>query len=183
MGEYSYIGKNVIRVDAREKVTGEAIFSTDIHIRGMLFGKIKRSPHPFAKILSIDTIEAQKLIGVKAVITARNVDQFPYGSYVADELPLADKYARYTGEAVAAVAAVDSETADEALDLIRVEYEVLPPVLDAETAMEPGAPIVHPERELASQNVAYHIDFVRGEGEAAFKQADLIVEDRFTTQV
>ncbi len=183
MGEYSYVGKSVPRVDAREKVTGEAIFSTDIQLPGMLFGKIKRSPHPFARILSIDTAKARKLPGVKAVITAQDVTQFPYGPYVADEPPLADKYARYIGEGVAAVAAVDAETADDALDLIKVEYEELTPVLDAEKAMEPGALAVHPERESVKQNIAYHIDFVRGEGEVAFKQADLVVEERFTTQV
>jgi len=182
VGEYEYVGKSVLRLDAQEKVTGEAIFTTDIQLPGMLFGKIKRSPYPFARILSIDIDKAQKLTGVKAIITARNITQFPYGPIVADELPLADSYARYVGEGVAAVAAVDEETADEALDLIKVEYEELTPVLDAEKAMEPEAPAVHPERAAVKQNIGYHLDFVRGEGEAAYKKADLVVEGRFSTQ-
>ncbi len=122
MAKYSFIGKSIPRVDGREKVTGEAIFSTDIQLPGMLFGKIKRSPYPFARILSINTDKARKLPGVKAVITARDITQFPYGPVTADELPLADKYALYAGDEVAAVAAVDAETAEEALEMIRVEY-------------------------------------------------------------
>ena len=183
MTEYSFIGKSIPRVDGREKVTGEAVFTTDIQLPGMLYGKILRSPHPFAKILSINADRARSLTGVKAVITAPDVTQFPYGPSVADELPLADSYVRYVGDGVAAVAAVDEDIAEEALDLIAVEYEVLNPVLDAQKAMEPEAPSVHPEREEVKQNIAFHLDFVRGEGEAAFKQADLVVEDRFSTQL
>jgi len=182
MAEYSVVGKSVTRVDALEKVTGEAEYCTDIKVPGMLCGKIKSSPYPFARILSIDTDKARKLRGVKAVITARDVVQFPYGYFVDDELPLADKYARYVGDAVAAVAAIDTDTAEEALDLITVEYEELTPVLDAEKAMEPGAPAVHPEREEVKNNIAHSIEYVRGEGEAAFKQADLILEERFSAQ-
>jgi len=182
MAKYSFVGKSISRVDAREKVTGEAIFSTDIQLPGMLIGKVKSCPYPFARILSIDTDKARKLLGVKAVITAQDITQFLYGPLIADELPLADKYTRYAGDGVAAVAAVDEETAEEALDLIEVKYEELTPVLDPEKAMEPGAPAVHPEREEVKQNIAYHLDFVRGEGEAAFKQADVVVEDRFFTQ-
>lgn len=181
--EYSFIGKSILRVDAQVKTTGEAIFSTDIQIPAMLYGKILHSPYPFAKILSINADKARKLTGVRAVITAQDVTQFPYGPVIADELPLADKYVRYVGDEVAAVAAVDVETAEEALDLIEVEYEVLSPVFNVEKAMERGAPAVHPEIEEVKQNIAYHLDFVRGEGEAAFKQADLVVEDRFSTQV
>ncbi len=180
--EYSFIGKSVPRVDAREKVTGEAIYTTDMYLPGMLYGKILRSPHPFARILSIDTDKARKLVGVKAVITAGDITQFPYGPVIADELPLADKYARYVGDSIAAVAAVDEETAEEALDLIKVEYEELTPVLDPEAAMQPGAPAIHPENEETVHNIARHIEFVRGDGEAAFQQADLEVADRFSTQ-
>jgi len=181
MAQYSCIGKSIPRVDGLEKVTGEAIFSTDIQLPGMLCGKIKRSPYPSARILSINTDKALKLKGVKAVITAKDVVQFPYGLFVDDELPLADKYARYIGDEVAAVAAIDADTAEEALDLITVEYEELTPVLDPEKAMEPGAPTVHPERESIEQNITYRIEYVRGDGEAAFKQADLVLEERFHT--
>jgi CO/xanthine dehydrogenase Mo-binding subunit len=164
------------------KVTGEAIYTTDLNLPGMLVGKVKYSPYPFAKILDINIEKANKLPGVAAIITAKNVEQHPYGVVLDDELPLADKYARYAGDEVAAVAAIDDETAEEALDLIDVKYEELPYVVDPERAIEPGAPIVHPERKDIEQNIAYHIDFERGEGEAAFKQADVIVEDRFSTQ-
>ena len=181
MAEYAVIGKSIPRVDGLEKVTGKAIYAGDIMLPGMLIGKVKRSPYPFAKILSINTDKARKLPGVEAVITAENVVQCPYGVIINDELPLADGYARYAGEAVAAVAAIDDETAEEALDLIEVEYEELPYVLDAEEAMAPGAPVIHPERKEAKQNIAHHLEYMRGEGEAAFKQADLILEERFST--
>ncbi len=181
MEQYSYIGKSVPRVDARDKATGEAVYSADIKLPGILFGKLKTSPHPFARILSINAEKARKLPGIKAVITAQDVIQFPYGPIIADELPLADKYARYVGDSVAAVAAIDDDIAEEALDLIEVDYEDLTPVFDPEKAMDPGAPAVYPEREEVKQNIAYHMDFVRGEGEAAFKQTDLVVEERFST--
>jgi 4-hydroxybenzoyl-CoA reductase alpha subunit len=182
MAEYSFVGKGINRVDAREKVTGEAVFSADVKLPGMLFGKIKRSSHPFAKILSIDVSRAIKLPGVRTVITSRDVKQFRYGPIIADELPLAHEYVRFVGDEVAAVAAIDADAAEAALDLIEVEYEELSPVLDIERAMKPGASAVHPELEGAKQNIANHIEFVRGEGEAAFKQAEVTLEDRFTTQ-
>lgn len=183
MDTYSVVGQSVPKVDALGKVRGEAVYCADLKMPGMLFGKVKRSPHPFAKILSIDTHEAEKLVGVKAVVTAQNVSQFPYSFPVADELPLCTEYARYVGDEVAGVAAVDEETAEEALDLIKVEYEELSPVFDPEKAMEPGAPALHPENEAIKQNIAYHIDFVRGDGGAGLKQADVVLEDRFSTQI
>lgn len=181
--EYSFIGKSIPRVDGQEKVTGEAKFSTDIQLPGMLYGKIKRSPYPFARIIAIHTDKARRLPGVRGIVSAKDVLQFPYGPVIADELALADKYARYVGDEVAAVAAIDEETAEEAADLIEVEYEELTPVLDPEKGGEPGALEVHPEREEVKQNVAFHVEFTRGEGEAAFKRADVIVTDHFTTQV
>ena len=182
MTEHSFIGERVPRVDALEKVTGEADYCADLKIPGMLFGKIKRSPYPFARILSIDTSSAQKLPGVRAVITAQDVTQFAYGLVLLDELPLASDYVRYIGDEVAAVAAVDEDTAEEALDLIRVEYEELTPVFDPEKAVEPGAPAIHPELEGVKHNVAHHINFVRGDGDSAFKRADFVIGDRFSTQ-
>ena len=155
MAEYSFIGKSIPRVDGMGKVTGEALYTTDIQLTGMLIGKIKRSPYPFAKIISIDTDKARKLPGVKAVITAKDVPQIPFGPIIQDELPLADKLVRYVGEPVAAVAAVDAETAEEALDLIKVEYEELTPVFDPEEAMKPGAPAIHPERKEVERNIEH----------------------------
>ena len=183
MSKHSYIGKSVPRVDAKTKVTGEAIFTSDFKLPGMLWGKIKRSPYPFARLLSIDISQALKLPGVREIITARDIIQFPYGSvYGGDELPLVDEYVRYVGDEIAAVAAIDSETAEEALERIEIEYEELEPVLDVEKAMEPDAPSVHPEISEVKQNIAHHIEFVRGAGNAAFQEADLILERRFSTQ-
>ncbi len=179
--QYTQIGKSVLRVDAQEKVTGETVYSGDINIPRMLFGKCKRSPHPFARILSVDVSRALKLPGVKAAVTAKNVRQFPFGEFFADQLPLCDQYAYYVGDEVAAVAAIDEDIAEEALALIEVNYEVLEPVFDTEKAMGSGAQAVHPELERIKQNVAMSIDFERGEGEAAFKQADVILEERFST--
>ncbi|MDP2931007.1 MAG: xanthine dehydrogenase family protein molybdopterin-binding subunit [Chloroflexota bacterium] len=179
MAKYACIGKSILRVDAREKVTGEAVFAGDIQLAGTLTGKIKSCPYPFARILAINTEKARRLRGVRAVITARDVTQFPYGLVVNDELPLADQYARYAGDGVAAVAAIDEDIAEEALELIEVEYEELTPVLNPAEALKPGAPVVHPERAEAVQNIAHRIEYVRGEGEAAFQKADLIIEDRF----
>ncbi len=182
MGQHLFIGKSIPRVDGPVKATGEAVYSSDIKLPGMLTGKCKRSPHPFARILSIDISKAMKLTGVSAVITARNVTQSYFGEFVMDQFPLCDQYAHYVGDEVAAVAAIDEDVAEEALDLIEVEYELLTPVFNPEEALKPGAPAVHPELEGVKQNVAFHIDFERGEGEAAFKQAEVILEERFTTQ-
>jgi CO/xanthine dehydrogenase Mo-binding subunit len=178
---YSVIGKPVINVEAAVKAAGEASFTGDIKPPGMLHGKTKRSPHPFAKILSIDTSKARKLPGVRAVITAQDVTQKTWGHYVADERPLTVDYVHYVGDEVAAVAADDIETAEEALELIEVTYEELEPVLHLEGAMEPDAPPVHPELPHIKNNIAYTVDFVRGEGDAAFSQADLVLEERYIT--
>ena len=113
-----------------EKVTGAAVYSTDIYLPGMLTGKINSSPYPFAKILSINTAKAKKVVGVIAVITAGDVVKHAYGICIDDELPLAEMYARYAKDGVAAVAAIDGDTAKEGLDLIEVDYEQLPPVLN-----------------------------------------------------
>ncbi len=178
---YSVIGKPIVNVEASLKATGEAQYTGDMKPPGMLHGKIKRSPYPFARILSIDTTKARKLPGVRAVITAQDVVQKPWGHYVADECPLTSEYAHYVGDEVAAVAADDIETAEKALDSIEVTYEELEPVLDFETAMEPEAPQVHPELPHIKNNVAHTIDIVRGEGEAAFRKADLVLEERYIT--
>jgi CO/xanthine dehydrogenase Mo-binding subunit len=180
MEEYSYIGKSILRVDSADKVTGKAIYSSDVRLPGMLFGKIKRSPYPFARILSIDTSKAARLPGVRSVITAKNIVQFPFAEFASDQYPLCDQYAHYYGDEVAAVAAIDDDAADEALELIKVDYEVLTPVVDAEAAIEPGAPKVHPELAEVEQNIPRSFEFTRGNGEEGFKLADIILEERFT---
>jgi len=139
----SAIGQPVTRVDGPAKVTGRALYTADVRLPGLLFGKCLRSPHPSARILSIDTSQAASLPGVQAVLTAADVPDIRYGRYCRDIPILARDRALFMGEKIAAVAADSAETAAAALDLIVVEYEVLPAVFDAEQAMTADAPILH----------------------------------------
>src|SRR4030042_3063694 len=125
--EYSIIGKPFPRVDARAKVTGEAKYAADIEISDMLWGVVKRSPYAHARILHIDTAKAEKLLGVKALITGKDFGGFKWGwsRETRDEEPLAITKVRYLYEGVAAAAAIDEDTAQEACELIEVEYETL----------------------------------------------------------
>ena len=143
------IGKSVPRIDGPAKVTGEAKYTVDIQIPGMLCAKILRSPLPHAKILSIDTSKALKIPGVKAVITGRDAWDVRHGfvetpRYPADQYVLANDRVRYVGEEVAAVAAVDEATAMRAINAIDVTYEELPAVFEPFEAMQPEAPEIHP---------------------------------------
>lgn len=149
MDELEYVGKRVLRKDGPDKVTGRAMYTVDMELRGMLTGGILRSPHPHARILNIDTSRALKLPGVKAVITAQDTLGAMHGfvetpRYPPDQYPLATERVRFVGEEVAAVAATDPYVAEEAMDLIDVDYEPLPAVFDAEEAMKPEAPEIHP---------------------------------------
>jgi CO/xanthine dehydrogenase Mo-binding subunit len=148
MSDYAVVGKPLPRVDAREKATGAALFTADVRLPGMLHGRILRSPLAHARIVGIDTSRAERLRGVHAVVTGRDVAGLRVSfvdtpRYPADEPPLALDRVRYIGDEVAAVAADDEETAEEALSLIRVEYEELPAVFTAAEALGPGAPLVH----------------------------------------
>lgn len=180
MEEYSVIGKRIPRVDARVKVTGEAKYAADYEMPGMLWCKILRSPYPHARILNIDTSQAERLPGVKAVCTGKDFGGWSWGwmPKSRDETPLAVDKVRFLAEGVAAVAAVDEDTAEEAVELIKVEYEELPGVFDPEEAMKEGAPQVH---DYAKDNLSYdfHMDF--GDVEKGFREADLVREDRFET--
>lgn len=180
MEEYSIIGKRIPRVDGRMKVTGEARFAADYSFPGMLWCKLLRSPYPHAKILNIDTSRAERLPGVRAVLTGKDFHGWRWGwmPKTRDEAPLADDKVRYLAEAVAAVAAVDEDTAEEAAELIRVDYEELPGVFDPEEAMKEGAPQVY---EHVKNNLSweFHMDF--GDVEKAFRESDLVREDRFET--
>ena len=137
--EFAVIGKRMRKVNSVGKVTGAAVYTDDITLPGLLHAKILRSPHPHARILSIDTHEAEALSGVHAVVTGQEMPVM-YGiiPWTRDEYPLCVDKVRYIGDAVAAVAAVDEETANAALDLIKVEYELLEPFLSPEAALEPG---------------------------------------------
>ena len=181
MKEYSVVGKSVERTDGRAKVTGKARYAGDLVAPGMLYGKILRSPLAHAKILNIDASRAKKLLGVMAIITGRDFPGIPFGirTDTRDQIPMPITKVHHFGEGVAAVAAIDEDTAEEALYLITVEYEELPVVLTAEDALKPNAPLVN---EFCKSNVAYASDFRFGDPEAGFNEADYIKEEKFSSQ-
>ena len=181
--ELKYIGAHIANpvtfVDDPLKVTGAANFAGDMVLPGMLHGKILRSKYAHAKILNIDTSKAERLPGVKGVVTAKDTPMVKYGAFgmVIDEYAFAVDKVRYIGDEVAAVAAIDEDTAEEALDLIDVDYEELPAVFDAEEAMKPGAPQLHDD---AKNNViSNHVVHNFGDVEKGFKESDYVREDRF----
>jgi CO/xanthine dehydrogenase Mo-binding subunit len=187
----SYVGQRIPRKDGPEKVTGRAKYTGDIQLSGMLIGRILRSHHPHARILNIDTSRAEQLTGVKAVITARDTAGIKHGfvetpRYPPDQHPLAPDRVRFVGEEVAAVAATDPYIAEEALSLIRVDYEPLPAVFDPEAAMQPGAPEIHathPKVKEPLVNIAGKTETGWGDVESAFVKADYVREDRFESHL
>lgn len=180
MEEYSVIGKRIPRIDGRVKVTGEARYAADYEFPGMLWCKVLRSPHAHARILNIDTTRAERVRGVKAICTGKDFGGWKWGFMpnTRDETPLAIDKARYLAEGVAGIAAIDEETAEEAAELIKVEYEELPGVFDPEKSMKEGAPQIHAHAKN-NISVEHHMDF--GDVEKGFAQADLVHEDRFQT--
>ena len=178
--QLSVIGKPFPQLNASDKVRGSAKYSEDLNFPRMLYGKILRSPHAHAKILEIDTSEAKKVEGVKAVVTAKDTPQIPFihlGFHFEDKLPLQLLKVRYVGDEVAAVAAVSEAIAEKALRQIRVKYEPLPPVFDPEEAMKESAPQIHEGRSNLILQIKRHF----GDVERAFRDADLVVEDLFET--
>src|SRR5574341_1857542 len=123
---FSVVGHRVNRVEGYEKVTGEARYVADIVLPGMLVGRILRSPYPHARINRIDTSKAERVRGVKAIVTAEDTIKRPWGAFFADQYPLSVGKTRYVGEEVAAVAAIDPDIAEAAVDLIEVDWEPLP---------------------------------------------------------
>jgi 4-hydroxybenzoyl-CoA reductase alpha subunit len=184
MKKYNLIGKRLPRVDARDKVTGKALYTDDLSLPRMLCGAILRSPLPHAAIVSIDISKAIKLPGVKAIVTATDTPQIKFGiisrspKYM-DEYPLAVDRVRFIGEEVAAVAAVDADVALEALELIRVEYEELAAVFDPQEAQQSDAPQLHGH---APKNISREYHIKKGEPAKVFGQCDHVREDTFTTQ-
>jgi 4-hydroxybenzoyl-CoA reductase alpha subunit len=178
MKEFEFIRKDIPRIDAVDKATGSALFTADLTFPNMLHAKLLRSPHPHAKILSIDTRRAEKLSGVKGVITGKDTP-YVFGVSHFDQTPLQAEKVRHVGDAVAAVAAIDIDTAEEALLLIKVDYEPLPAVFDPLEAMKPWAPIIHEGKE---RNIAAHSTYNVGDVEEAFRKSDFVFEDRFVTQ-
>lgn len=180
MKGFAVIGKSAPITDAREKATGQAVYVDDLKFPQMLYGKILRSPHPHTRILNIDTSKAEKVPGVKAVITAEDTPKKKWGAFIQDQYILAVDKARYVGDELAAIAATDESTAEEALGLIKVDYDVLPAVFDPEEAVLPGAPLIH---EGAENNIANRIDISRGDVRKGFEKSEYIFEDRFTTSM
>lgn len=175
--DFSVIGKPAVMIDGTAKVTGTAMYTDDMKLPGMLYGKILRSPHPHARIVRIDTSRAAALPGVKAIITGKDTPNkygiLPIGQ---DETALAVEKVLYVGHEVAAVAATTEEIAEAALDLIDVEYEILPAYLDAEKAMAATDNFLHADRPRNIEK-EYHHDF--GDVEQGFAQSDLVLEDDF----
>src|SRR5579862_1758279 len=141
------IGERVPRVEGVEKVTGSALYSANVLLTGTVWGKALRSPHAYARIKSIDTSKAKALPGVLAVITAKDIKNNLVGKRVKDQPILAEDVVRFIGERVAAVAAEDKDVAEQAVDLIEIEYEELDPLLDPLTAQSDSAPVLHPDYE------------------------------------
>ncbi|MBI2368729.1 MAG: xanthine dehydrogenase family protein molybdopterin-binding subunit [Deltaproteobacteria bacterium] len=180
--ELRVIGTRVPRIDGTTKASGDARYAVDVTLPRMLHARILRSPHPHARIVKLDLSRAQKLRGVKAAITVEDTPKIPYSLMApafADRMPLAFGKVRYIGDEVAAVAAVDEETAEEALDLIEVEYEELPGVFDPEAAMQAGAPLIHEGRE---RNIVFQWQWAEGDVEQGFRAAREVVEGRFRVE-
>ncbi len=190
MDKYQVLGKNVPRVDGVSKATGENQYAADLKKRGCFYGQILRSPFPHARILNIDTSRALRTKGVATILTASDLPRVRYGQWILDQELLHDKKVRYVGDEIAAVAAVDEDTAQEALDLIHVEYEELEAVFDPSEALKPDAPLIH--EDFAKHKSYYNVlgrennqvcrmGFHCGNIEAGLREADLVIENRYTT--
>jgi CO/xanthine dehydrogenase Mo-binding subunit len=192
---YKVVGRPEPRLDGEDKVTGKAVYTVDVELSGLTHGKILRSPYAHARIKRIDGRKAEALPGVYAVITRddqRGLGMF--GAAYKDQTIVAIDKVRYVGDPVAAVAAVDEATAEEALNLIDVEYDELPAATSIEEALAPDAPLVHDSsssggemmgqhyeapKEFAGSNLCYRFSYAKGNVEAGFKKADHIFEDTF----
>ena len=189
MTTYKVIGTQVPRPELHGKTTGDAEYTGDVQLPGMLWGKILRSPFSHARIVNIDTSKAEKLPGVHAVLTGDDVKGVRFGRGYRDAPVLAPGRVRFVGDRVAAVAAETAAIAQAAVDLIDVQYEEVPAVFDPIEALKPDAPILHPDmneyvglpKPVDPPSNAFAVDLVeRGDIEAGFASADLIVENTFT---
>ncbi|MBW2608721.1 MAG: molybdopterin-dependent oxidoreductase [Deltaproteobacteria bacterium] len=191
MSELDYVGKRILRKDGPDKITGRAKYTMDMRLPGMLVGRILRSPCPHARILNIDTSRAEKLPGVKAVITANDTLGIKHAfvetpRYPPDQYALAANRVRYVGEEVAAVAAIDPYVAEEALHLIQVDYEEMPAVFDPIEAMRQDAPEIHPTHPKVKEpfkNIGGKTYSGWGDVETGFAQSDYMREDRFESHL
>src|ERR1700684_267693 len=188
-----WIGQRTIRPDGADKVTGRAAFAADTNMPGMIWGKVKRSPHPRARIKSIDTSKAEALPGVKAVVTARDVVDFPIDKSVMLGIQdmrwmcrnvMAREKALFPGHPVAAVAATSEAIAAHACTLIEVDYEVLPWAIEIDDALVPDAPILHDFMKFEGKpsNIGGKLEVKKGDITQGFKEAEVVVERSFTTR-
>ncbi|MCH2113168.1 MAG: molybdopterin-dependent oxidoreductase, partial [Planctomycetes bacterium] len=178
-GEFGVIGKRHRKVDGASKASGQAVYTDDIQLPGMLHAKTLRSPHAHANILSVDTSKAEALPGVHAVLVGAELP-IKYGviPWTPDENALATDKVRFIGDEVAAVAAIDEDTAETALELIEVEYEVLEAFLEPEDALNTPEPMIH-HNDRGKGNVSKQVKLEFGEVDAAAEAADLVVEGDF----
>lgn len=188
--DLKYVGRETARVDAVEKLTGRASYVSDMAVPGMLYARVKTSPHARAKILSIDTSAAEALPGVRAVVIGKDLE-YKLGLYVVDKDILAREEVRHFGEAVAAVAADTLETAQKAVEAIQIDYEVLEPVLHPKEALKEDAPLVHPDLGSYSYmeaaftpkpgtNIANHTRLRKGDVERGFAASEWIIDREYT---
>ena len=191
------VGKSVTKIDSLSLSTGEAKFVDDFFLPNTAVAKILHSPHAHANIINIDTSEAEKMTGVLDVLCYKNVKRILHttaGQGAPEPSPydtvMFDNKVRFVGDRVAAVLAENEEIATEAISKIKVQYEVLPALLDYENAMAPGAPIIHEEKDkynpiqgyyLPEKNIAGHVEFHIGELDAGFDEADFVVEHTYRT--
>jgi CO/xanthine dehydrogenase Mo-binding subunit len=189
MAQLSVVGTDIPRIEGRGKVTGAARYSVDVTLPGLLWAKVLRGTEPHALITSIDTSEALALDGVRAIVTSTDLNGLLTGASIRDMPVLATDRVRFIGEPIAVVAADSAEIAEEAVTLIRVKYDVLPSALDAETAMQPSAPIIHPDRSSypgapdlpPTPNIQGFTRVAKGDVEDGFASADRIFEHTFRT--
>jgi CO/xanthine dehydrogenase Mo-binding subunit len=186
------VGRSTPRVEGELKVTGKALYSADLNLPNILWGRCLRSPIPYGRIRRIDTSKASQVPGVKAVISGQDVPGLRIGRCIYDTPVLADGVVRFIGEKVAAVAAETRLAAEQALELIEVEYEEIEPLLDPVAAISPDAPVLHPDLLTykglpvpldSVSNVVAYLKWGKGDIEEGFKQADVIIENTYTTQV
>jgi CO/xanthine dehydrogenase Mo-binding subunit len=174
--DLAFVGQRETRIDGAERVAGQAVFTSDIQLPGMLYGKILRSPYPHARIKRVDSRRAEKLPGVRAVLSYKNI---PKIAFQGGQTLILDRTVRYVGDEIACIVADDEEICEDALELIEVEYKQLPFVLDPQEALKPDAPKVQAGGNLFKGGPDV---YERGNIERGFDEADVIVEDSFKTQ-
>lgn len=184
----TYVGSRVARVDSVDKVTGHAVYGVDVALPGMLHGAVVRSPHPHARVVSIDISAAEKAPGVKAIVTGKDFPHL-FGAAIKDQPFLAIDRVRYVGDPVVAVAATSEREAQYARDLVKVVYEELPAVTDMRLALADDAPLVHPDMHTYQRggheivphtNVNTLYRYERGDVETAFAEADFVFEGEYS---